>query len=313
MTFHCYLQWIWGPINLTVSVFSWSTWVRVATKAFWKHLWETPSQTCISFCGTAVLAWCVAPTMCASARNMMLRTTDHVCKCKRHDVAYNRPCVQVRETWCCVAPTMCASARKMMLRSTDHVCKCKERYHPHPTPPPTSCVASTMSTPGEPPVPRVIRYAHAQHTYEEVQAFQVAGEGPRQIARSCKHVQFIPITDFDEQHRQGSLEHFRGEVPSRGLSAKNHFLDLRSDSAEGQRRPNDRAGSEDNRRKSLSLNHRLLGNHRPIVRTWLYYAIHDVQSLINPTVLILELVVWGQTLQEYKQQWCKKEFKTKRG
>ena len=38
--------------------FSWSRWVRVATKAFWKHLWETPSQTCISFCGTAVLAWC---------------------------------------------------------------------------------------------------------------------------------------------------------------------------------------------------------------------------------------------------------------
>ena len=36
--------------------FSWSTCVRVATKAFWKHLLETP---CISFCGTAVLAWCV--------------------------------------------------------------------------------------------------------------------------------------------------------------------------------------------------------------------------------------------------------------
>ena len=45
-------------------------------------------------------------------------------------------------------------------------------------------------------------------------------EGPRQIARSCEHVQFIPITDFDEQHRQGSLEHFRGEVPSRGLSGQ---------------------------------------------------------------------------------------------
>ena len=39
---------------------------------------------------------------------------------------------------------------------------------------------------------------------------------------------FISITDFDEQHRQGSLAHFRGEVPSRGLSAKNHFLDLLS-------------------------------------------------------------------------------------
>ena len=82
--------------------------------------------------------------MCASARNMMLRSTNHVCKCKKHDVF--------------VAPIMCASARNMMLRSTDHVCKCKERYHPHPTPPPTSCVASTMSTPGEPPVPRDKRY-----------------------------------------------------------------------------------------------------------------------------------------------------------
>ena len=40
---------------------------------------------------------------------------------------------------------MCASARNMMLRSTDYVCKCKEGDHPHPTPPPTSCVASTMS------------------------------------------------------------------------------------------------------------------------------------------------------------------------
>ena len=30
----------------------------------------------------------------------------------------------------------------------------------------------------------------------------------------------IPITaDFDELHRQGSLAHFRGEVPSRGLNS----------------------------------------------------------------------------------------------
>ena len=63
-----------------------------------------------------------------------------------------------------------------MLRSTDHVCKCKERDHPHPTPPqphPTPNFlrsinhvgkfkerdyppAPPMSTPGEPPVPRVI-------------------------------------------------------------------------------------------------------------------------------------------------------------
>ena len=96
MTFHCYLQWIWGPNNMTVSLFSWSTWVRVATKVFWKHLWETPSQTCISFCGTAVLAWCVPSLeLCLKsvnskdngAQNMMLRSTDHVCKCKKHDVA----------------------------------------------------------------------------------------------------------------------------------------------------------------------------------------------------------------------------------
>ena len=64
--------------------------------------------------------------------------------------------------WCCVAPTMCASVRNMMLRSTNHVCKCKERYHPHPTPPPTSCVASTMSTAGEPPVPRVTLYTFSE-------------------------------------------------------------------------------------------------------------------------------------------------------
>ena len=56
---------------------------------------------------------CVAPTMCASARNMMLRSTNHVCKC-------------LRNIWCCVAPTMRASARNMMLRSTNHVCKCKK-------------------------------------------------------------------------------------------------------------------------------------------------------------------------------------------
>ena len=92
--------------------------------------------------------------MCASARKMMLRSTDHVCKCNKYDVASHGQCVQVQERWCCVAPTMCASARKMMLRSTDHVCKCKERYHPppHPTPP-----HPTMLIPGEPPVPRVYR------------------------------------------------------------------------------------------------------------------------------------------------------------
>ena len=200
--------------------FSWSMWVRVVTKAFWKHLWETPSQTCISFCGTAVLAWCepslelclrsvnskdngaqsclaplqysnwcvsivfsklhkgflhschlqsrrmshvflyklhppphpipwccVAATMCASTRKLMLRSSDHVCKCKERYHPHPTPPHPI--PWCCVAPTMCASTRKLMLRSSDHVCKCKERYHPppHPTPPhpiPWCCVAATM-------------------------------------------------------------------------------------------------------------------------------------------------------------------------
>ena len=60
---------------------------------------------------------CVALTMCASARNVIIPTPPHP------------------NPMTCVAPTMCASARNMMLRSTDHVCKFKERYHPHPTPP----------------------------------------------------------------------------------------------------------------------------------------------------------------------------------
>ena len=93
----------------------------------------------------------------------------------------------------------------------------------------------------------IIWYAHAQHTYEEVQAFQVAGgpwnqslcatsgwwteqqKAPGRLPEVANMFNlFISITDFDEQHRQGSLAHFRGEVPSRGLSAKTHFLDLLS-------------------------------------------------------------------------------------
>ena len=127
------------------------------------------------------IPWCcVAATMCASTRKMMLRSTDHVCKCKER---YHPPPHPI--PWCCVAATMCAGTRKMMLRSTDHVCKCKERYHPppHPTPPRPMMLRSTdhvckckeryhppphptptpppprptMWIPGKPPVPRVIR------------------------------------------------------------------------------------------------------------------------------------------------------------
>ena len=70
---------------------------------------------------------CVASTMLASSRNVIIPTPPHP------------------NPMTCVAPSMCASARNMMLRSTDHVCKFKERYHPHPTPThPMTCVAPTM-------------------------------------------------------------------------------------------------------------------------------------------------------------------------
>ena len=92
MTFHCYLQWIWGPNNMTVSLFSWSTWVRVATKVFWKHLWETPSQTCISFCGTAVLAWCVPSLeLCLKSVN----STDNGAESCLAPLQYSNWCVSI--------------------------------------------------------------------------------------------------------------------------------------------------------------------------------------------------------------------------
>ena len=70
---------------------------------------------------------CVASTMLASSRNVIIPTPPHP------------------NPMTCVAPSMCASARNMMLRSTDHVCKFKERYHPQPTPThPMTCVAPTM-------------------------------------------------------------------------------------------------------------------------------------------------------------------------
>ena len=106
---------------------------------------------------------CVAPTMCASARNMMLRSTDHVCKCKERYHPHPTPPQPQPHPMTCVAPTMCASARNMMLRSTDHVCKFKERYHPHPTPPqphPNFIYINPLGAgvPGEPRAPRV--YIH---------------------------------------------------------------------------------------------------------------------------------------------------------
>ena len=181
--FYCACQRKWLPIviynesgALTTwqsAFFSWSMWVRVATKAFWKHLWETPSQTCISFCGAAVLAWC-EPSLELCLRSV--NSKDNGAQSCLAQLQYSNwcvsmcffetaqrlsaqlsPAVKTNESrlslqtsspiftnesrlsfpWCCVAATMCASTRKMMLRSTDHVCKCKERYHPPPPPHPT--------------------------------------------------------------------------------------------------------------------------------------------------------------------------------
>ena len=132
--------------------------------------------------------------MRASTWKMMLRSTDHVCKCKERYHPAPHPTPPHPIPWCCVAATMCASTRKMMLRSTDHVCKCKERYHPppHPTPPHPMMLHSsdhvckckeryhppphpTMWIPGKPPVPRVKWLEHSslwhlgkQHTTEPV-------------------------------------------------------------------------------------------------------------------------------------------------
>ena len=52
-----------------------------------KHLQTFREKFRLSRAYNSKCVSCVAPTMCASARNMMLRSTDHVCKCKKHDVA----------------------------------------------------------------------------------------------------------------------------------------------------------------------------------------------------------------------------------
>ena len=125
------------------------------------------------------IPWCcVAATMCASTRKLMLRSSDHVCKCKEryHPPPHPTPphpmmlrssdhVCKYKKGWCCVAATMCASARNVIIPhptpphpipwccvaggpcvqvqerwccvAPTMLCKCKERYHPppHPTPP----------------------------------------------------------------------------------------------------------------------------------------------------------------------------------
>ena len=74
------------------------------------------------FAASAYTSHGVASTMCASSRNILWRSIDHVCKCKRE----HRPCVQLQETSYGVASTMCASARNVIIII---------HYHPHPNPP----------------------------------------------------------------------------------------------------------------------------------------------------------------------------------
>ena len=93
----------------------------------WLHIYisKIPIFAYINIDAFSKQTSCVASTMLASSRNVIIPTPPHP------------------NPMTCVAPSMCASARNMMLRSTDHVCKCKERYHPHPTPPQSHDLRST--------------------------------------------------------------------------------------------------------------------------------------------------------------------------
>ena len=124
--------------------FSWNTWVRVATKAFWKHLWETPSQACIMYWTAASYIYlCINiyiyiypwPMYWSSSIVSTLWTLSHTAFQPNTESKHESDKGSWDNHASIYATTMRASARNMMLRSTDHVCKCKERYHPHPTPP----------------------------------------------------------------------------------------------------------------------------------------------------------------------------------
>ena len=56
--------------------------------------------------------------LCASARNILLRSIDHVCNSKKHPTASHQPCAEVQETSYGVASTMCASARNVIIPTT---------------------------------------------------------------------------------------------------------------------------------------------------------------------------------------------------
>ena len=74
--------------------------------------------------------WCyVAPTMCASARNVIIPTPPHPNPTPPQYLRSIDQVCKLQGTWCYVAPTMCASARNVII----------------PTPPPP--VTSYISTP----------------------------------------------------------------------------------------------------------------------------------------------------------------------
>ena len=121
VTMHWQAQWIW-------------TWEQLAmsdSQAFWGCsllcLWFGHHQ-CLNFGRRKPLIVHIHTSFMRTltSTNMMLRSTDHVCKCKERYHPHPTPPQPHPTPWCCVAPTMCASARNMMLRSTNHVCKCKK-------------------------------------------------------------------------------------------------------------------------------------------------------------------------------------------
>ena len=182
VTMHRQAQWIW-------------TWEQIAmsdSQAFWGCsllcLWFGHHQ-CLNFGRRKPLIVHIHTSFMRTLTSTnMMRSTDHVCKCKER---YHPTPPQPHPTpWCCVAPTMCASARNMMLRSTNHACKCKKHDvciaptmcasarnviiptppHPNPTPPHylrsinrvvTSYIyinTHGAGVPGEPPAPRIYIY-----------------------------------------------------------------------------------------------------------------------------------------------------------
>ena len=78
-----------GPDNLIVSHFSSTTWFKLATEAFWKHLCETPSLTFISLCGSATHPWCV-PSQELCSNSAISRNVNITPRPQKHDCIASR-------------------------------------------------------------------------------------------------------------------------------------------------------------------------------------------------------------------------------